>query len=64
MLGLNDYLVTALPNMQQLTRSNLIEVKRNKTMKWYAGLSQDEQEHIARLAVRERTNVAKQYKDE
>ena len=42
MLGLNDYLVTALPNMQQLTRSNLIEVKRNKTMKWYAGLSQDE----------------------
>ena len=64
MLGLNDYLVTAIPNLQQLTRSNLIEVKKNKTMKWYAGLSEDKQEHIARLAVRERTNVAKQYKDE
>ena len=33
MLGLNDYLVTALPNMQQ---------PNFKTMKWYAGLSQDE----------------------
>ena len=64
MLGLNDYLATVLPNMQQLTRSNLIEVKKNKTMKWYAGLSQDEQEHIGRLAVRERSNVVKQYKDE
>lgn len=33
-------------------------------MKWYAGLYQDEQENIARLALRERANVAKQYKDE
>ena len=31
-LGLNDYLVTALPNMSQQTRSNLIEVKKNKTI--------------------------------
>ena len=31
-LGLNDYLVTALPNMAQQTRSNLVEVKKNKTI--------------------------------
>ena len=29
-LGLNDYLTTALPNMFQITRSNLVEVKKIK----------------------------------
>lgn len=27
-LGLNDYLSTAIPNLQQLSRSNLIQVKK------------------------------------
>ena len=31
-LGLNDYLTTAIPNLNQLSRSNLIQVKKNKTM--------------------------------
>ena len=34
-LGLNDYLSTAIPNMHQMTRSNLTQVKKNKTIKWY-----------------------------
>lgn len=38
-LGLNHYLVTALPNMTQQTRSNLIEVKKNKTLGWLESLS-------------------------
>ena len=34
-LGLNDYLSTAIPNMKQMTRSNLIQVK--KKTKYYSG---------------------------
>ena len=38
-LGLNDYLTTAIPNMHQMTRSNLTEMKKNKTINWYQELS-------------------------
>ena len=31
-LGLSNYLNTAIPNMHQMTRSNLIQVKKNKTI--------------------------------
>ena len=60
-LGLNDYLVTALPNMTQQTRSNIIEVKKNKTISWLESLSPNQQEHITRLAVKNRRTVQKQY---
>ena len=30
-LGLNDYLTTAVPNLHQMARSNLVEVKKNKS---------------------------------
>ena len=33
-LGLNDYLSTAIPNLHQLSRSNLVQVKKNKTIQW------------------------------
>ena len=32
MLGLNDYLTTAIPNLAQESRSNLVAVKKNHTM--------------------------------
>ena len=32
-LGLNDYPTTAVPNMHQMTTSNLTQVKKNKTIK-------------------------------
>ena len=51
-LGLNDYLVTALPNMAQQTRSNLVELKKNKTISWLESLPPKQQEHINRLAVK------------
>ena len=60
-LGLNDYLVTALPNMTQQTRSNLIEVKKNKIISWLESLSRKEQEHITGLAVKNRRTVQKHY---
>ena len=40
-LGLNDYLSTAIPNMKQMTRSNLIQVKKNKVLQWLGQLSCD-----------------------
>ena len=30
LLGLNDYLVTAIPNMEQITRSGMVQVKKNQ----------------------------------
>ena len=34
-LGLNDYLTTAIPNLNQISRSNLIEIKRNHTIECF-----------------------------
>ena len=62
-LGLNDYLTTAVPNMHQMTRSNLVEVKKNGTMTWYQDLPQEEKSAVTKLAVRRR-DVMKQYCDE
>ena len=28
-LGLNDYLTTTIPNLQQMRRSNLVQIKKN-----------------------------------
>lgn len=35
MLGLNDYLTTAIPNLAQVSCSNLVQVKKNKTVRWF-----------------------------
>ena len=63
-LGLNDYLVTAIPNMHQMSRSNLIQVKKNKTMQWFHNLPEDQRSFIVHLAVRRRREVMKQIKEE
>ena len=63
-LGLNDYLTTAIPNLHQLSRSNLIQVKKNKTIEWFKQLSKERQHSIVELAVRRRAEVAKRYKEE
>ena len=55
-LGLNDHLTTAIPNLHQL--SNLIQVKKNKTIEWFR------QHSIVELAVRRSAEVAKRYKEE
>uniref|UniRef100_A0A1X7TAG3 Uncharacterized protein n=1 Tax=Amphimedon queenslandica TaxID=400682 RepID=A0A1X7TAG3_AMPQE len=64
MLGLNDYLSTAMPNMHQMTRSCLIEVKKNKTMQWLDKLSQEKQERVLDLAVKRRKQVLKERKED
>ena len=39
LLGLNDYLATSIPNLSQLTCSNLIETKKNKSNEMAGGTS-------------------------
>ena len=50
-LGLSDYLVTAIPNLHQDARSNLNQVKKNKTIKWLDELSEKQQLEVVELAV-------------
>ena len=63
-LGLNDYLTTAIPNLHQMARSNLVQVKKNKTLKWLSNLPEDEQSTIVDLAVKQRRLVSKQCREE
>jgi hypothetical protein len=63
-LGLNDYLTTAVPNMHQMTRSNLVEMKKNKTMKWFRELPQEERQAVACLAKKSRNDVMRKYREE
>ena len=63
-LGLNDYLTTAIPNLHQMSRSNLVQVKKNQTMKWLHELPNEQQARVLDLAVTERQNVAKEYRNE
>ena len=57
MLGLNDYLTTAIPNLAQESRSNLVAVKKNHTMKWLNSLSEVQQEKVLNLAEQERPKM-------
>ena len=50
-LGLNDYLVTAIPNLHQDAHSNMTQVKKNKTIKWLDELPEKQQLEIVQLAV-------------
>ena len=56
-LGLNDYLTTAIPNMHQVTRSNLVQLKKNKTIKWLQQLPQSQQDDVVSLAIASRRDV-------
>ena len=56
-LGLNDYLTTALPNLTQASRSNLVQVKKKHTMQWLDTLPEKDQVKVLNLAVQERPRV-------
>ena len=58
-LGLNDYLTTAIPNLHQMARSNLVQVKKTTTLKWLSGLPPDDQSVVVDLAVKQRRLVSK-----
>lgn len=46
LLGLNDYLSKAIPNLHQMTKSNMIQVKKNKTVVWLHDLPDTEQDKV------------------
>ena len=56
-LGLNDWLQTAMPSASQLTKSNMIEAKKNKTMEWLNTLSTQRQEMTVAKAESLRNSV-------
>ena len=57
-LDLNDYLNTAIPNLDQRARSNLVEMKKNKTISWLDELPAPDQENVLATAVQNRPVVA------
>ena len=61
-LGLNDHLTTSLPNLHQVARSTLVEVKKNKTIKWLDELPEDQQLTVIDLAVTKREAVNQETK--
>ena len=63
-LGLNDYLTTSLPNLHQASHSNLVQVKKNKTIQWLEGLTEPQQHQVIDLAVRSRQDVKISFKEE
>ena len=63
-LGLNDYLHTSIPNSHQIVRSNLVQAKKNHTVKWLDELSTDVQDKIVNLAVKRRAAVMHETKQE
>ena len=63
-LGLNDYLTTAIPNLHPMTRANLVQVKKNKTLKWLSSLPETHQVSVINHAIKQRHSVLKEYKEE
>ena len=63
-LGLNDYLTTAIPNLHQASRSNLVQVKKNKTIQWLEDLPKIQQSEIIDLAVNSRKKVKLSFETE
>ena len=61
-LGLNDYLTTAIPNLF-LSRSNLVSVKKNKAMEWLDKFPNEQQLRVLDLAVETRKFVREECKE-
>ena len=62
-LGLNDYVTTAVPNLHQMSRSNLVQLKKNKTMMWLSHLPSEKQTAVD-MAVKQRRQVKQTYNEE
>ena len=62
-LGLNDYLTTAVPNLHQMSHSNLVQLK-NKTMKWLSHLPSERQTAVIDMAIKQTHQVKQTYKEE
>ena len=61
---INDYLNTAIPNIHQVTRSNLAQLKKNKTLQWLQELPQPKQSDVIDLIVASRREACASCKDD
>ena len=64
LLGLNDYLTTSIPNLHQMSRSNLVEVKKNKTVQWLEDLPSEQQDQVINLAFASKQQIQDECKME
>ena len=62
MLGHNDYFSTAIPNMSQASRSNIVQVRKKKSNGWTHCLRKKPEE-VLDLVVNHRLTVAKECKE-
>ena len=53
-----------IPNLHQVARSNLVQLKKNKTMQWLHSLPDEQQIQVIDLAVESRQAVQKECKHE
>ena len=60
-LGLNDYLSMVIPNLHQMSKSNLVQAKKKKTVQWLDSLPSNQQHDIVELARKSRVQVKKAY---
>ena len=60
-LGLNDHLSIVMPNLHQMSKSNLVQAKKNKTTKWLDTLPNDQQRAIIDLARKNRRQLKEGY---
>ena len=60
-LGLNDYLTTRIPNLNQRSIPNLVEIKKNHSIMWLNSLDDTTQAKLINLATDLRQPVSKEY---
>jgi hypothetical protein len=56
-LGLNDHLFIVMPNLHQISKSNLVQARKNGTVKWLHTLPHNQQHAIVDLARKNRQQV-------
>ena len=62
-LGLNDYLTTRIPNLNQRSISNLVEIKKNHSIMWLDSLDDTAQAKLINLATDLRQPVSREYRN-
>ena len=63
-LGLNDWLQTSMPSASQLTKRNIIEAKKNKTVEWLDTIPAEKQNTAIKMAASQRNEVRRLDKQE
>lgn len=49
--------------MDQLTRSNMVQVKKSKSVQWLENLPKEQQENVVKFAMTHRSEVVKDYNE-